>query len=161
MIGGETAVRIGDGNTINAAGATVGAGVMMAGAYLEHAALRASNCSERVSMVNSYCFADPNADDTGYSLSSAHYTRDDLALTRNLFMEQKLTKLRDRCDIALQRIKERTRRGEDPDEEEIEGWIKDQIHFLKHTGWESFHRIPEYVHKERPEDALKNYLTDS
>ena len=161
MVGGETAVRVGDEKVINAAGAAMGAGVMMAGAYLQHAALRASNCAERVSMVNSYCFADPNADDTGYSLSSAHYTRDSHAMTRNLFMEQKLTKLRARCDIALQRVQERRRRGEDPDQEEIEGWIKDQIHFLKHTGWETFHRIPDYVHKERPENALKNYLADA
>lgn len=161
MAGGETAVRIGDGNVINAAGAGMGAGVMMAGAYLEHAALRASNCLERVSMVNSYNFADPNADDTGTSLASVHYTHDSHAMIRNLFMEQKLTRLRDRCDIALRRVQERRRRGEDPDREEVEGWIRDQIRFLKHTGWETFHRIPDYVHKKRPEDALQNYPADA
>lgn len=161
MAGGETAVRMGNGNVINAAGAGMGAGVMMAGAYLEHAALRASNCLERVSMVNSYNFADPNADDTGTSLASVHYTHDSHAMIRNLFMEQKLTRLRDRCDIALRRVKERRWKGEDPDREEVEGWIRDQIHFLKHTGWETFHRIPDYVHKKRPEGALKSYLADA
>ncbi|OJI98297.1 hypothetical protein ASPVEDRAFT_25189 [Aspergillus versicolor CBS 583.65] len=158
MAGGETAVRMGDGKVINAAGAGMGAGVMMAGAYLEHAALRASNCLERVSMVNSYNFADPEADDTGTSLGSVHYTHDSHAMIRNLFMEQKLTRLRDRCDIALRRVRERRCRGEDPDTEEVEGWIRDQIHFLKHTGWETFHRIPDYVHKKRPEGVLEGYL---
>ncbi|KAL4971030.1 uncharacterized protein BDV14DRAFT_186626 [Aspergillus stella-maris] len=161
MSGGETAVRIGDGKVINAAGAGMGAGVMMAGAYLDHAALRASNCAERVSMVNSYCFADPDADDTGTSLCSVHYNHDSRAMTRNLFLENKLTRLRDRCEIALKRIEERKGRDEDPNRMEVEEWIRDQIHLLKHTGWETFERIPDYVHRARPSDALDRYLADA
>ncbi|KAL4908870.1 hypothetical protein BDW74DRAFT_174098 [Aspergillus multicolor] len=161
MLGGETAVKISDGRVINAAGAGIGAGVMMAGAYLEHAALRAANCAERLSLVNSYNYADPDADDSGTTLGSVHHTLDSHDLIRNLFMEQKVQRLRGRCDAALGRLRERKIKGEDPGREEIEGWIRDQIRLLREMGWEMFERIPEFVHRKRPEDAVRCYLADA
>lgn len=64
MEGGETVIRTGNGKQIKARGANLGGAVLMQGGNLEHAALRASNCSERVSMVTSYSFADPDLDDS-------------------------------------------------------------------------------------------------
>ena len=53
MEGGETAIKTGNGSLVKARGANFGGAVLMQGGNLEHAALRASNCSERVSMVTS------------------------------------------------------------------------------------------------------------
>ena len=53
MDGGETAIRMGNGQIIKARGANPGGAVLMQGGNLEHSALRASNCAERVSMVTS------------------------------------------------------------------------------------------------------------
>ncbi|KAF4963203.1 hypothetical protein FSARC_8781 [Fusarium sarcochroum] len=107
MVGGETAVRLGDGTIIKSRGANIGGAVMMAGGYLEHAALRATNCNERLSLVNSYAFADPIADDTATNLRSIHYGIDSLVDHRNVLMVQKLERLRARCDIALEQARER------------------------------------------------------
>ncbi|KAF7563679.1 hypothetical protein G7046_g461 [Stylonectria norvegica] len=160
MIGGETAIKTGDGRIIKARGATVGGAVMMAGGYLEHAALRATNCGERLSLVNSYCFADPDADDSATTLKSVNVQFDSLPNAINTLMGKKLLRLRERCDLALGRIQERIEVGETPSREEVESWVKDQIFLLKHTSWEMFERVPNYLGAEMPEGALKHYLED-
>ncbi|KAM0549214.1 hypothetical protein ACHAPJ_009524 [Fusarium lateritium] len=132
----------------------------MAGGYLEHAALRATNCTERLSLVNSYAFADPNADDTSTNLRGIHYGIDSLIDHRNMLMVQKLERLRARCDIALEQARERRDNGAEVNQEEVESWVKDQIHLLKHTAWEMFERVPDYLHKEAPEDVLNHYLVE-
>ncbi|KAM0420990.1 hypothetical protein ACHAPT_011233 [Fusarium lateritium] len=160
MVGGETAVRTGDGTIIKSRGAAIGGAVIMAGGYLEHAALRAENCSERLSMVNSYTYQNPNADDSATTLKGIHINSDSHPRWKNNIMAQKLTRLRDRCDSAILAIERRQDNGETPDREEVEDWLKDQIYMLKHTAWEMFERIPNYVGKEIPEGALKEYLSD-
>lgn len=161
MVGGETAIRTGDGKIIKTRGATIGGAVMMAGAYLDHAALRASNCAERLSLVNSYAYADPDADDSGTTLRSVNMGFDNIPYVKNTFLDLKLRRLRDRCDLALARVQERRAEGEMPSQEECEEWIRDQIRLLKHTGWELFERIPNHLAKEMPEDALDKYLSDA
>ncbi|KAK7409217.1 hypothetical protein QQX98_008593 [Neonectria punicea] len=160
MIGGETAIKMGDGSIMKARGAAVGGAVVMAGGYLEHAALRANNCAERLSLVNSYCFADPDADDSATTLKSVNLKFDNLPNTVNTLMEQKLNRLRDRCDLALSRIQERRLNDQPPTREEVESWVKDQIHLLKHTSWEMFERMPNYMGAEIPEGTLERYLSD-
>lgn len=160
MVGGETAIKIGNGNIVKARGANVGGAVMMAGGYLEHAALRAANCAERLSMVNSYTFSNPDADDSATTLKSVNINFDSLPNAMNNIMAQKLARLRGRCDLALQKIAQRREKGEAPSREEVEGWVKDQIYMLKHTSWEMFERMPNYIGKEIPEGALQSYLSD-
>ncbi|KAF4452816.1 hypothetical protein FALBO_16110 [Fusarium albosuccineum] len=160
MVGGETAIRTGTGDIIKSRGAAIGGAVIMAGGYLEHAALRAENCTERLSMVNSYTYEDPNADDSATTLKGIHIHNDSYANAMNNIMAQKLARLRDRCDSAITVIQRRCKNGEMPDREEVEDWVKDQIYMLKHTAWEMFERIPNYVGEEIPEDALKRYLSD-
>lgn len=160
MVGGETAIKIGNGNIIKARGASVGGAVMMTGGYLEHAALRATNCAERLSLVNSYTYSNPDADDSATTLKGFNLRFDSLPNATNTIMLQKLSRLRGRCDLALQKIEQRRERGEVPSREEVETWVKDQIFLLKHTSWEMFERMPNYLGQEMPEDALKHYLSD-
>ncbi|RTE72560.1 hypothetical protein BHE90_013026 [Fusarium euwallaceae] len=160
MIGGETAVKTGDGTIIKTRGGAIGGAVMMAGGHLEHAALRAENCSERLSLVNSYVYADPDADDSSSTLKGFHINHDNLTNAMNNLIFEKLTRLRDRCDVALAKIEDRRKKGERPGREEVEDWVKDQIYMLKHTSWEIFERVPNYVGKEIPEGTLKGYLSD-
>lgn len=161
MVGGETAIRTGDGRIIKARGASIGGAVMMAGAYLEHAALRASNCAERLSLVNSYGYANPDSDDSGTTLRSVNLGFDNMSRVKNSFMELKLQRLRDRCDVAIERVRESRANGDVPSREECEEWVRDQIRLLKMTAWELNERIPNYLGMDMPENALDTYLADA
>lgn len=160
MEGGETAIKKGDGTTLKARGARIGGAVLMQGGHTEHSALRATNCPERVSMVTSYCFADPDADDSRTSLKSVDHYNDDLPTMWNIHMEYKLMRLRGRIDQAVERIKQQRAAGQIPTQEEVEPWIKEQITFLKQSSWEMFERAPNYLNKEIPDGALREYLND-
>jgi len=59
MQGGETAIKCGDGSIIRVRGPTFGSAVMMQGRYLRHAALKAFNAPERITMVTSFRAKDP------------------------------------------------------------------------------------------------------
>ncbi|GAA6023443.1 hypothetical protein JCM10207_004414 [Rhodosporidiobolus poonsookiae] len=64
MVGGETAIRTGDGRIVKARGPTIGTVVVMQGRYLEHAALKAYNVPERMAMVTSFRPRDPMLEDS-------------------------------------------------------------------------------------------------
>ncbi|KAL8290023.1 hypothetical protein RQP46_002962 [Phenoliferia psychrophenolica] len=59
MIGGETALQCGDGSIRKARGPSVGSCVVMQGRHVKHAALRAYNSGERITMVTSFRAKDP------------------------------------------------------------------------------------------------------
>lgn len=160
MEGGETAIQKADGTIIKARGANLGGAVIMQGGNLPHAAMRASNCSERVSMVTSYSFADPDLDDSRCTLKTADTVNEDMASIRYAHMDYKLKKLRDRIDLAIQRLESQRAAGAAPDRDEIEPWVKEQVRFLKQTSWEIFERAPNYMEKEVPEHVFREYLCD-
>jgi hypothetical protein len=160
MDGGETAIRKGDGTLIKARGAGLGGAVLMQGGNLEHAALRASNCSERVSMVTSYSFADPESDDSRTTLKSADVVNEDMSALKYAHLDYKLNRFRDRVDRALERVGRQRAEGATPDRDEIESWVKGQIMFLKQTSWEVFERAPNYLGVEVPESTLREDLAD-
>ncbi|KIV77952.1 hypothetical protein PV11_09725 [Exophiala sideris] len=160
MAGGETAIRKGDGTLIKARGASLGGAVLMQSGNLEHAALRASNCSERVSMVTSYSFADPELDDSRTTLKSADVVNEDMASLKYAHLEYKLKRLRDRIDVVLNGVGQQRAEGATPDRDEIEPWVKEQIKFSKQTSWEVFERAPNYIGMEIPESTLREYLAD-
>lgn len=54
MVGGETAIRTGDGTPMKARGPKRGTAVVMQGQYVQHAATTASGGRERISMVTSF-----------------------------------------------------------------------------------------------------------
>ncbi|KAK9312648.1 hypothetical protein V1524DRAFT_243463 [Lipomyces starkeyi] len=160
MEGGETAIKKGDGSIIKARGAKMGGAVLMQGGYTEHAALRATNCPERVSMVTSYCFADPDADDSCTTLRSFDPVNDDKPTLWNVYLEYKLKRLRNRIDSVLEKLDKKKQKGEIPIREEVEPWINEQVTFLKMTSFELFERVPNYLLKEVPDDVLRSYLSD-
>lgn len=54
MVGGETALRTGDGEVMKVRGPAMGTAVVMQGRYIEHQALKALGGRERISMVTSF-----------------------------------------------------------------------------------------------------------
>jgi hypothetical protein len=96
MVGVETAIKTGDGFIAKLKSSTIGGAVIMQGRYIEHAALRAVNRPEHISMMSSYAFADPNLDDQYTSLRSVDLANDPLPSFCNLFLQEKLIRLRGR-----------------------------------------------------------------
>jgi hypothetical protein len=160
MEGGETAIRTGDGSIIKARGASMGGALLMQGGNAEHAALRATNCAERVSMVTSYAFANPDADDSCTSLKSADPLEDSKPTMWNIFLEYKLKRLRGRIELAIERTQQQRWAGTSPQRDEVDPWIKEQIAFLKHTSWELFERHPAHGANDLPDGTLSMYLND-
>lgn len=160
MEGGETAIKTGDGSIVKSRGASMGGAVLMQGGHTEHAAMRATNCPERVSMVTSYCFADPDADDSRTSLKSVDIFNDNMPTLYNIYLDYKLKRLRGRIDLAIERIQLQRAAGNFPQREHVDPWIKEQITFLKQSSWELFERHPKYGANEIPEGLLKDYLND-
>lgn len=160
MQGGETAIKTGDGSIVKSRGASIGGALLMQGGNTEHAALRATNCAERVSMVTSYGFADPDADDSRTSLKSTDLEEDNVATMWNIFLEYKLRRLRDRTDLAIERLQHQRSAGNPPQRDEVNNWIKEQITLLKHASWEMFERHPTHGAIDIPDGVLENYLSD-
>ncbi|ENH72292.1 hypothetical protein FOC1_g10004530 [Fusarium oxysporum f. sp. cubense race 1] len=125
MQGGETAIKTGQGNLIKARGANLGGAVLMQGGNLEHAALRASNCSERY----------------------AH-------------LDYKLKRLRDRVNLACERVARQRAGNAELNRDEIDGRVKEQVGFLKQTSWELFERDESLMGLEMPDGVLRDYLED-
>ncbi|EGU86513.1 hypothetical protein FOQG_12858 [Fusarium oxysporum f. sp. raphani 54005] len=160
MQGGETAIRTGQGNLIKARGANLGGAVLMQGGNLEHAALRASNCSERVSMVTSYCFANPDLDDSRTTLKSADFENEDMNALKYAHLDYKLKRLRDRVNLACERVARQRAGNAELNRDEIDGWVKEQVGFLKQTSWELFERDESLMGLEMPDGILRDYLED-
>ena len=158
MEGGETAIRTGDGSVVKVKGPTIGGAVIMQGGCTEHAALRAVNVPERISMVSSYAFADPNLDDQYTSLRSVDLGNDHLPLFCNLFLQEKLIRLRGRIDSVLATLIEMEKNGETIQRLEFERWVMEQTKFLRHSAWEMYERVPHHLGKDVPEDAFQQYL---
>jgi len=64
MVGGETALRKGDGQILKVRGPSAGYGVMLQGAAVEHVALKAMGAGERITIVTSFRPKSVQADDT-------------------------------------------------------------------------------------------------
>ncbi|KAE8443763.1 hypothetical protein EG329_001357 [Mollisiaceae sp. DMI_Dod_QoI] len=165
MVGGETAIRPSHPNPgpiLKARGAKAGSAVMMQGCHTPHAALRSWNSPERISMVTSYGFVDPDLDDSGSSLRSISPGDHDWEGVRGHFLEWKLARLREKVSRMEETVKERRKLEgtEHMSREELEGWVREQVSFLKQMSWELCERYPKYLYKDVPEGALREYLSD-
>ncbi|KAM0544999.1 hypothetical protein ACHAPJ_011580 [Fusarium lateritium] len=153
MEGGETAIKTGNGSLVKARGANFGGAVLMQGGNLEHAALRASNCSER-------SFADPDLDDSRTTLKSADIVNEDMNALKYAHLDYKLKRLRDRVNLACERVARQRAGNFALNRDEVDGWVKEQISFLKQTSWELFERDENYMGSEMPDGLLREYLSD-
>ncbi len=159
MDGGETAIRIGDGTILKARGAKMGGAVLIQGAHLTHAALRATNAPERISMVTSFAFADTRLDDSGTSLRSVDLQHPDAPVFQNHFLLHKLRRLQENIKVAMQQVEAADAARDPPKREVVEPWVEEQITLLKQTSWELFERYPNHLYKDIPENAVRYYLS--
>lgn len=158
MLGGETAIRTGSGEVVKMRGNKAGSAVVMQGCHTPHAALRAANVTERISMVTSYSFADPDLDDSGTSLRSISQGYHDMKSVQEHFLLHKLEKMKERVEKAIHEVTENQGKGDSMSREIIEPWVEEQIRFLKQTSWELFERYPGFLYKDVGGRTLKGYL---
>lgn len=163
MEGGETAIRVGGGRVLKARGASAGSAVLLQGAHTAHAALRATNINERISMVTSWHFANPDLDDRGTSLRSVRPEQPLGAVIQDHFFGHKLRKLRARIDAELARLEQRrVAPEEDPHRPllgrvAVEEWVREQVGLLTHTAWELCERYPRWLYRDVPAGVLAEY----
>ncbi|KAL2411211.1 hypothetical protein ABEF91_000506 [Exophiala dermatitidis] len=111
MIGGETALRKGDGEIMKVRGPGMGRAVILQGRYIEHQALRALGTSERITMVTSFRPKSPfTKDDTVLTTVRAI---SDLSELYSQYAEYRLEMLEERVRAHLKQVREqkKARRG--------------------------------------------------
>ncbi|CAD6575665.1 MAG: hypothetical protein ASARMPREDX12_004190 [Alectoria sarmentosa] len=134
MIGGETALRTGDGDIVKVRGPQMGCAVVLQGRYIEHQALRALGSTERVTMVTSF-------------RPKCHTFRDDTVLTTvrpisNLselyyqFSEYRLEILEERIRDQLKAMRDTERSGRKMNTKALKAFLHDQEMFLAHMNKE-------------------------
>lgn len=134
MIGGETALRTGNGDIIKVRGPQMGCAVVLQGRYIEHQALRALGSTERVTMVTSF-------------RPKCHTFRDDTVLTTvrpvsNLselysqFCEYRLEILEERIRNQLKAMRDAERSGRKMSTKAHKAFLHDQELFLAHMNKE-------------------------
>ncbi|GAA5926062.1 hypothetical protein JCM3775_005192 [Rhodotorula graminis] len=143
MIGGETALRTGDGRIVKARGPSVGSCVVMQGRHISHAALRAYGVGERITMVTSFRARDPMVHD-GSVLSTIHPVSKANRLNYQWSM-YRLKLLSERFAVMasqLEKKKELLPADDDDDGrggsevvnvEEMSQWIDEQVSYLANT----------------------------
>ncbi|ORY91689.1 hypothetical protein BCR35DRAFT_349472 [Leucosporidium creatinivorum] len=143
MIGGETALKCGDGSIKKARGPGVGHCVVMQGRHIKHAALRAYNAGERITMVTSFRARDPLIHD-GSVLSTIHpITKKNRINYQWTLYRMKL--LSDRFNAMASKLEEKKKLlGAEDDAdgkggseivnvEEMSKWIDQQLEYLTTT----------------------------
>ncbi|KAK6364710.1 hypothetical protein LTS17_012008 [Exophiala oligosperma] len=128
MIGGETALRRGDGEIMKVRGPGMGHAVVLQGRYIEHQALRALGGTERITMVTSF-------------RPKSAFIKDDTVLTTvrsvsNLselysqYAEYRLEMLEERIRAQLKEIRDRKRARRGFNTTKAKAFIKEQKNFL-------------------------------
>ncbi|KAI2897378.1 hypothetical protein CBS76997_3510 [Aspergillus niger] len=134
MIGGETALRTGNGDIVKVRGPQKGSAVILQGRYIEHKALRALGATERITMVTSFRpRASSIKDDT---VLTTVRPISDLNELYHQFTEYRFEILGDRLrDVnKLMRDQKRARRTFDTRAAKL--FIREQIDFLEHMNKE-------------------------
>ena len=139
MVGGETALQLPDGSTRKLRGTTLGSCIFIQGKHIRHAALRAWNTGERITMVCPYRAAHPAL-------------RDDTEITNSLqlsylnelywqFSMERFKVMKKKCDYMIQRLDEdkRTALKREPDNydaavmdrAQVKSMIEEMIRYLQ------------------------------
>ncbi|KAL4781204.1 hypothetical protein BJX76DRAFT_350350 [Aspergillus varians] len=130
MVGGETALRRGDGKVVKVRGPQMGYAVILQGRYIEHQALRALGGTERISMVTSFR---PRAslikDDTVLTTVRPISNLGELYLQ---FSEYRFDMLQDRFRHANKLMRDQQRARRPFDTRRLKYFIREQIDFLEH-----------------------------
>ncbi|KAL2809937.1 hypothetical protein BJX63DRAFT_423418 [Aspergillus granulosus] len=130
MVGGETALRRGDGEVVKVRGPQMGYAVVLQGRYIEHQALRALGGTERISMVTSFR---PRAslikDDTVLTTVRPISDLGELYLQ---FAEYRFDMLQDRFRHVNKLMRDQQRARRPFDTARLKQFIRDQVEFLEH-----------------------------
>ncbi|EEH10620.1 conserved hypothetical protein [Histoplasma capsulatum G186AR] len=140
MVGGETALRKGDGSIVKVRGPEMGCAVVLQGRYIEHQALRAVGGTERITMVTSFRPRSPALpDDTVLTTVRAI---SDLSELYFQFSEYRLEMLEERVRMQLKEIRDRKKARRNFNTKGMKKFLAEQEKFLAH------------MNKEIVEDAL-------
>ncbi|QKX62670.1 uncharacterized protein TRUGW13939_09831 [Talaromyces rugulosus] len=128
MVGGETALRKGNGGVVKVRGPQMGSAVIMQGRYIEHRALRAFGTNERITSVTSF-------------RPRVAAVKDDTVLTTvrgishlkelyQQYTEYRFEMLQDRLQDMGRKMRDRTRANREYDTAAVKQFIRQQIDFL-------------------------------
>ncbi|KAI1310476.1 hypothetical protein F5Y03DRAFT_392412 [Xylaria venustula] len=134
MIGGETALRTGNGDIMKVRGPQMGCAVVLQGRYIEHEALRTLGTTERITMVTSFRPRDPlQKDDTVLTTVRPISNINDLY---NQFAEYRLQMLEERIRIQLKEIRDLSAAGRRVATKKLKSFFAEQENFLAHMNRE-------------------------
>ncbi|KAK4867544.1 hypothetical protein LT330_001054 [Penicillium expansum] len=130
MIGGETALRNGNGEVVKVRGPQMGSAVILQGRYIEHKALRALGMTERITMVTSFRPRSSSIKD-----DSVLTTVRPVSILGDLyhqFAEYRFEMLQDRFRDANRFMRDQKRARRQFDTASLKLFIREQIDFLEH-----------------------------
>ncbi|KAI1208038.1 uncharacterized protein F4807DRAFT_162981 [Annulohypoxylon truncatum] len=134
MIGGETALRTGNGEVMKVRGPQMGCAVVLQGRYIEHQALRALGTAERISMVTSFRPRSPKVrDDT---VLTTVRPISNLSELYNQFSEYRLEILEERVRQQLKELREANSAGRKIATRKLKAFFEEQEKFLAHMNRE-------------------------
>ncbi|KAL6250270.1 hypothetical protein RBB50_002571 [Rhinocladiella similis] len=128
MIGGETALRKGDGEIMKVRGPAMGHAVVLQGRYIEHQALRALGGTERITMVTS--FRPKSAFIKDDTVLTTVRSVSDLSELYSQYAEYRLEMLEERVRAQLKEIRDRKRARRGFDTAKAKAFINEQKTFL-------------------------------
>ncbi|KAI1108407.1 hypothetical protein F5Y14DRAFT_84745 [Nemania sp. NC0429] len=134
MVGGETALRTGNGDIMKVRGPQMGCAVVLQGRYIEHQALRTLGTTERITMVTSFRPRSPLArDDTVLTTVRPISDINDLY---NQFAEYRLQMLEERIRLQLKEIHDLSAAGRRVPTKKLKYFFREQEDFLAHMNRE-------------------------
>ncbi|KAL9129910.1 MAG: hypothetical protein Q9217_001758 [Psora testacea] len=134
MIGGETALRTGNGEVVKVRGPQMGCAVVLQGRYIEHQALRAFGTTERITSVTSFRPKHPQCPDD--TVLTTVRPISDLSELYFQFSEYRLEMLEERIRNQLKVIRDASRVGKKFNTRSMKAFLKEQEDFLAHMNKE-------------------------
>ncbi|KAI9791918.1 MAG: hypothetical protein M1833_001300 [Piccolia ochrophora] len=156
MIGGETALRTGNGGILKVRGPQMGSAVVLQGRYIEHQALRALGTTERITMVTSFRPRSPHVRD-----DSVLTTVRPISVLSELyyqFSEYRLEMLEERIRATLRELRESKRGEKLPNIKSLKQFLNTQQEFLKRTSDEIIEE--DMVVGAKTKEALERPMKD-
>ncbi|GFG03444.1 hypothetical protein IFM5058_01428 [Aspergillus udagawae] len=130
MIGGETELRKGNGETIKIRGPKMGSAVILQGRYIEHRALHALGMTERITMVTSFRPRSPAIPD--HTVLTTIRPISALGELYHQFAEYRFEILEDRLRGVNKYMQARKRSNPRFNTGYLKQFIREQIEFLEH-----------------------------
>ncbi|KAL8702943.1 MAG: hypothetical protein Q9201_003897 [Fulgogasparrea decipioides] len=128
MIGGETALRTGNGEILKVRGPEIGCAVVLQGRYIEHQALRALGVTERITSVTSFRPRSPNLPDD--TVLATVRPISDLPELYSQYSEYRLEILEERVRNQLRALRDNRRDGRKVNIEALKAFFLQQEKFL-------------------------------